>query len=107
MHSSALAITSLLMEQVFQCVAHCRNNFGTSPPSSQKKRKNTSSSSAPSAKSDITPCSKWQQLNQFASANLLQVVGADPGKRNLLYLTNQHAPDNKKKKEGIRLRYTF
>jgi len=36
------------------------------------------------------------------------VVGIDPGKRNLLYVTNQHAPDDgEPKKEGVRLRYTF
>jgi hypothetical protein len=47
-------------------------------------------------------------LRQFVNANPLQVVGIDPGKRNLLYVTNQHAPDNgEPKKEGVWLRYTF
>jgi hypothetical protein len=50
---------------------------------------------------------KREQLALFAKANPLCVVGIDPGKRNLLYVTNQHAPDNSKEKEGTRLRYSF
>jgi hypothetical protein len=98
------------------CVAHCHNSFGTSPPSSsssKKKRRNASSTSSASAasssspKRNITPCSELEQLNQVAKSNPLQVVGADPGKRNLLFITNQHAPDDAEAKQGHNLRYTF
>ena len=60
----------------------------------------------------VDACPSWltwtnEQLASFAKANPLCVVGIDPGKRNLLYVTNQHAPVNNKQKKGTRLRYSF
>ena len=51
-----------------------------------------------------------QQLHGFVQSHPLRGVGADPGKRNLLFLTSQSATANeegkKKEMEGCNLRYS-
>jgi hypothetical protein len=85
------------------------NSRSHSKSKSKSKSKSTSKSTAPTAAPSAPALSdtKREQLALFAKANPLCVVGIDPGKRNLLYVTNQHAPDNNKEKEGTRLRYSF
>jgi hypothetical protein len=81
---------------------------------SSGRKSKTTATTATTATTSTTPSpppalsdAEREKLAAFAKAHPLCVVGIDPGKRNLLYATNQHAPDNQKEKQGVRLRYSF
>ena len=85
------------------CVAHLAS---TQPQ--LKKQKTTTHSQT------MIAAPQQQQLRGFVQSHPLRVVGADPGKRNLLFLTSQSATANeggkkkkkKKEMEGCNLRYS-
>ena len=94
-------------------IAHCKVQSGGSNNNSNKKQKSKSRlrnrpAPVPSALPRAGPglsADERGTLAQFAKDTPLQIVGIDPGKRNLIYATN-HA-HHVGKKNGIRLRYTY
>ena len=83
------------------CVAHLAN---PTQPQLKKQKATTHPQTTIAAP-------QRQQLHGFVQSHPRRVVGADPGKRNLLFLTSQSATANeegkkKKEMEGCNLRYS-